>query len=1206
MIRRGGWLPLVLLAAGCTKNIDEGQAIKEITEEQPAPAELPVARSEQVQPDVNRALENYEKLLDLPQDPAARAETMRRLADLQLEMDEQGGGTLAQSDARLKRSIELYTTVLREHPNGPTNDRVLYQLARAYQSLGEFAKGEEALLRLTRDYPQSSYADDAHFRRAELLFKLEQFDDASAEYRQVLALKEATPFFEAAQYKYGWSEYRQSNYETALMVFMTILTRELPPGEISDLKVALEGVKPGKKDMTTDALRVVSLAFTQLGGPEAATRFFAKHGEPPYAALVYNALGAHLLEKKRYTDSARTYEAFVNAHPKHPLAPELLAKAIAAQDLGGFIEPVVTAKENYVRHFDPAAPYWAGRSPTPQILGNLRAHMEDLARYYQARGQKPREAGTAPAKLDFDAAVKWYQRLLTLFPQDAKAAELRFLMAESMFEAGDVMGAAREYNKVVAAHPNYEKAPDAAYAALLAYQKHSETAPEAERPAALKQSVAAGLQLAERYPNHAQALPALTRAAEDLYRLKEFDRAAQVAERVLAANPPASDALRTTAWHVVADAHFSQKRYPQAEAAFVELLQLLPPASEERPALGERLATSVYKQAEAARDAGNPRAAADAFLRVGRLAPAATIRATADYDAGTMLILLQDWAAAATVLEAFRAANPAHALLPETDKKLAVVYENAGRPKDAATVLQRIAARTTEPAEVRRDAAWLAATLLDRAQDPRAAAEYEAYVKAHPQPLERAVEARQKLADYAEARKDAAKRQHWLRELVTADKNGGAARTPRTKLLAAQAVLEFGRGDAAKAAKVPLKLPLKQSLPLKKKAMEQAIATLSDASAYSIAEVSTAATFELGVLYQDLSRDLLASQRPGKLSALEREQYDLLLEEQAFPFEEKAIEWHEANLKLVGQGFYTPWVGKSLEALVKIAPGKYAKREQVVDLYEPLPPHVPAQLGPRPRPITPKPAATAPAKPATSGAKAAPGKPGATQPGVKPAPAKPGTKPAVRPAKPAATAEAAPAAPPAGTPHERYAQALQLLKTNQFAAAETAFALAVKDYPQFTGSHTNHGIALAKLNRKPEALAAFARAVSVDPGNAVAHNWLGVVARETGDLRRAEQAFQQALAAAPDEPEAQLNLGILYDQHLKRPAEALAAYRRYEEITGKKDLRAAVWIAELQAQLPPAATVQAPATPPAGRPAVPAPSPTAPKPAAPRKTGVTP
>jgi len=136
--------------------------------------------------DATRALENYEKLLDLPQDPAARAETMRRLADLQLEIDEQGGSTLQESDQRLRRSIELYNTVLTDRPDAPHNDRVLYQLARAYQSLGDFAKAEEALLRMTREYPQSSYADDAHFRRAELLFRLEQFDDASAEYRKAM------------------------------------------------------------------------------------------------------------------------------------------------------------------------------------------------------------------------------------------------------------------------------------------------------------------------------------------------------------------------------------------------------------------------------------------------------------------------------------------------------------------------------------------------------------------------------------------------------------------------------------------------------------------------------------------------------------------------------------------------------------------------------------------------------------------------------------------------------------------------------------------------------------------------------------------------------------------------------------------------------------------------------------------------------------
>ena len=71
----------------------------------------------------------------------------------------------------------------------------------------------------------------------------------------------------------------------------------------------------------------------------------------------------------------------------------------------------------------------------------------------------------------------------------------------------------------------------------------------------------------------------------------------------------------------------------------------------------------------------------------------------------------------------------------------------------------------------------------------------------------------------------------------------------------------------------------------------------------------------------------------AKLGALELEQYDLLLEEQAFPFEEKAIQAHEANLKRIEQGRYDDWIKRSHSALLQIAPGKYAKREQSEDTY---------------------------------------------------------------------------------------------------------------------------------------------------------------------------------------------------------------------------------------------------------------------------------
>ena len=115
--------------------------------------------------------------------------------------------------------------------------------------------------------------------------------------------------------------------------------------------------------------------------------------------------------------------------------------------------------------------------------------------------------------------------------------------------------------------------------------------------------------------------------------------------------------------------------------------------------------------------------------------------------------------------------------------------------------------------------------------------------------------------------------------------------------------------------------------------MESAIGSLNRAAGYGFAETTTAATYEIAGLYQDFGQSLMNSERPAKLKELELEQYNLLLEEQAFPFEEKAIQAHEANVRRIEQGRYDAWIKQSAAALVKIAPGKYAKREQSEDTY---------------------------------------------------------------------------------------------------------------------------------------------------------------------------------------------------------------------------------------------------------------------------------
>jgi hypothetical protein len=91
-------------------------------------------------------------------------------------------------------------------------------------------------------------------------------------------------------------------------------------------------------------------------------------------------------------------------------------------------------------------------------------------------------------------------------------------------------------------------------------------------------------------------------------------------------------------------------------------------------------------------------------------------------------------------------------------------------------------------------------------------------------------------------------------------------------------------------------------------------------------------------------------------------EYERVLEEEAFPFEEKAISFHEKNVEMMRKGTFNAWTEKSLGKLAEMVPGRYAKREasngflETVDTYvyrtpvSQAPPPAPAAVGPAPPP----------------------------------------------------------------------------------------------------------------------------------------------------------------------------------------------------------------------------------------------------------------
>ena len=317
------------------------------------------------------------------------------------------------------------------------------------------------------------------------------------------------------------------------------------------------------------------------------------------------------------------------------------------------------------------------------------------------------------------------------------------------------------------------------------------------------------------------------------------------------------------------------------------------------------------------------------FTRLGEVVPDSNIRATAEYDAAAALINLAAWDRASSVLEKFRNDHPDSEYLDDITQKLAVAYLSTGRGAEAAGEFERIALAPASTDEVRREALWKAAELYEESGSIESEQRVlENILERYPNPLSESIEASYRLLKIAEKTGDKQAYQVQLRNMVKVDATAGSQRSDRTKYLAAMASLELAEPARRRFVVAKLTQPLASSLKLKRSLMEEVIEIYTRLADYGIADVTTAATFRLGEIYQIFSADLMNSERPKNLDAAALEQYDILLEEQVYPFEEKAIDLYKANADRAPDGVYDEWVRKSFEQLASLMPGRYAKLER--------------------------------------------------------------------------------------------------------------------------------------------------------------------------------------------------------------------------------------------------------------------------------------
>ena len=348
----------------------------------------------------------YRQFLQSAPNAPQRPEAMRRIGDLEMDNADRRSADAGGDLPDYKAAIARYQEFLKAYPSDPRNDRVLYQLARAQEQGGDLEQALKTLTLLVAQHPGTIHADEAHFRRGEMLFALRDYKEAEAAYATVLegarSAQTRTPFTERALYMQGWSTFKQGRLDDGLAAFFGVLDIKLGslgPSVRDEAKLEdLRALTRADRELVDDTFRVMSISLAGLQGAESVARYITMPMREAYQFRVYGALGELYSRQERIKDAADTYALFVRRQPLHVQAPLLQARVIELYEKNGFDTLALQAKKEHVLRYGVDSEFRrANPGGWQRVQPLVQTHLTQLAQHHHALAQRGRVAGGVQA-----------------------------------------------------------------------------------------------------------------------------------------------------------------------------------------------------------------------------------------------------------------------------------------------------------------------------------------------------------------------------------------------------------------------------------------------------------------------------------------------------------------------------------------------------------------------------------------------------------------------------------------------------------------------------------------------------------------------------------------------------------------------------------------------------------------------------------------
>ena len=282
-------LVILIVITGCSSTEDKRNTLRDIDVTNNKQEQEKVFIKPKSKIDIRKAYSDYLKYAS--KEDGSRLDAINRLAELEFELSnklqKENDNLETENNAelddaiyneRLDKTVELLSTSLKDYPNAKGNDKILYQLAKAYDHKGDNSNSEKTLLLLVKKYPKSKYYIESQFRLAEILFSKRNYTKAEDTYTDIIGSRKNNVFYEKALFKRGWARFKQEYYLEAVDDYLAAV-------DYHNFEDVTE-LKPSQAGQFNEYFRAVGLAFSYLGGAEPLNEYFK---ENPSFRYIYHS-----------------------------------------------------------------------------------------------------------------------------------------------------------------------------------------------------------------------------------------------------------------------------------------------------------------------------------------------------------------------------------------------------------------------------------------------------------------------------------------------------------------------------------------------------------------------------------------------------------------------------------------------------------------------------------------------------------------------------------------------------------------------------------------------------------------------------------------------------------------------------------------------------------------------------------------------------